>query len=141
MTQDEKLNKILFGYLHAETLRLSKDKKYAQLTFEFITNSIFENCEDWEKKYFKQRLFEDGYLKESGKGRGEPYLLTNSGKKFIQTGGYIKGRERQSLNDQLQNDILLTNKFARIAVIISILSLIVSAVALIKQLPVFLFRF
>jgi hypothetical protein len=113
MTHDEKLNSILNSYLFAETFRLKNDPKYSKLTFDFIITTQCKEIEDWEKEFLKERLFEDGYLKENGIGRGEPFLLTNSGKVFIQSGGYVKQRERQTTKDKLNDDNLKTNIFNR----------------------------
>jgi len=132
MTHDEKLNAILYKYLHAETLRLSNDPRYSKLTFDFIIKTQISDNELWEKDFLKDRLFEDGYLKENGIGRGEPYFITNSGIKFIQSGGYVKDRERLQLNYQIQKDTLKTNRFSRrhlnIGIFLTIIGIIVTIV-------------
>lgn len=121
MTHDEKLNSILHAYLYAETFRFGNDPRYLKLTFDFIVNTEIKGIEDWEKKFLKERLFEDGYLKENGHGRGEPYLITNAGKIFIQSGGYIKQLERQNIQDKLNTDNLKTNLFNRRNIILMLL--------------------
>lgn len=113
MTHDEKLNSILYKYLYAEKFRLENNPEYLKFTFDFIIKSQKDNTEKWEKEFLKERLFEDGYLKENGQGRGEPYILTHAGKKFIQAGGYLKERERENIHDEIQKDTLITNKFSR----------------------------
>jgi hypothetical protein len=72
MTHDERLNSILHKYLYAEVFRLENDPKYKKFTFDFIINSENEEIDKWEKEFLKERLFQDGYLKENGMGRGEP---------------------------------------------------------------------
>lgn len=113
MTHDEKLNSILYQYLYAEKFRLENDPEYFKFTFDFIIKSQKDNTEKWEKEFLKERLFEDGYLKENGQGRGEPYIITNAGKKFIQAGGYLKERESKNMYYEIQKDTLITNKSSR----------------------------
>ena len=131
MTHDQKLNAILNSYLYAEKLRLENDPEYKKLTFNFIVNAQIKEIEEWEKEFLKERLFEDGYLKENGSGRGQPYLLTNAGKAFIQSGGYVKQRERQCIQDEINKDNLRTNLFNRRNVVIMIiLTLIIVIISL-----------
>lgn len=121
MTHDKKLNAILNSYLFSEKFRLEKNPKYNKFTFEFIVNVQVKEIEEWEKEFLKERLFEDGYLKENGLGRGEPFLLTNAGKAFIQSGGYVRQRERQDIHDKLNEDNLRTNLYNRRNIIIMII--------------------
>lgn len=135
MTQNQKLDEILNAYLYAEKFRLSKDKNYQKFTFEFILKSEINDLEEWEHKFLKERLFDDGYLIESGIGRGEPFLLTNLGKKFIQSGGYVKHREQQTLSEEIQIDTLKTNLFSRrisiLSIVVGIISVLVAIFAII----------
>lgn len=135
MTHDEKLNAILNSYLYAETFRISNDPRYLKFTFDFVFKTQIKDHELWEKEFLKDRLFEDWFLKENGIGRGEPYLITNSGKKFNQSGGYVKDRERLHLDDQIQKDTLKTNRFSRrnsiLTIIFTIIGIIVSILAIV----------
>jgi hypothetical protein len=130
MTHDEKLNSILYKYLYAEKFRLENNPEYFKFTFDFIIKSQKDGTEKWEKEFLKERLFKDGYLIENGQGRGEPYIITNAGKKFIQEGGYLKERERKNIYDEIQKDTLKTNKLnrknSRLNIILLVLGIFVS---------------
>jgi predicted transcriptional regulator len=57
--------------------------------------------------------------------------ITQKGIKFIQNGGYKKERERMEMQDEMVLTTIESNKRSKSAIIISILSLVLSAAAII----------
>lgn len=131
MTHDEKLDRILNGLLSRTRKRIeNKGVDDERLTMEFICNTLFEkkDHEAWETEFLKRRLLSDGLIELKSFGDNELPEITDLGIKFIQNGGYKKERFDKSVESELRVQNLKNAKRSRIALFISILSLLLSAI-------------
>ncbi|MCF8258605.1 MAG: hypothetical protein K9J06_13695 [Flavobacteriales bacterium] len=124
MTHDQKLDAILNAYLYGQLLKLSNDPTYHKLTFALVVSRLAPDTESWELDFLRNRLLEDGYLKFSEFGDGEPMELTPKGIAFRQTSGYEKQRLAGELDNEIKIRTLKSLRQSTVALWISILSMI-----------------
>lgn len=131
MTHDEKLDAILNGLLSRVRTRIeNQGKDDNRLTLEFICNALFskKGHETWETEYLKRRLLSDGLIEFKSFGDYELPEITDLGIKFIQNGGYKKEKFDKNIENELRMLNLKNAKKSNIALIISIISLIMSVI-------------
>lgn len=125
MTHDETLDALLHCYAYAETLRLSKNGAYKNYIFRNIALSHNPDLSDWNIEFLKNRLFDDGFLKEAPYGDAEPYILTPEGIKAAQRGHYTKSTKKAEMEDEIDALTVRSLKDSRRALVISIVAFLV----------------
>jgi len=133
MTHYQKLDMILNVLLSRVPFRNTNTDYESNLTMEFLCTRLFanENLTDWEIKFLQDRLIDDKYIEMITVDNVLIPNITQKGIKFIQNGGYKKERERMEMQDEMVLTTIESNKRSKSAIIISILSLVLSAAAII----------
>ena len=131
MTHDEKLDKILYGLLSRIFTKIrnnGEDNK--RLTMDFICKTLFkeEGHEDWETEFLQRRLLSDGLIEFKRKEDLDLPEITDLGIKYIQNGGYTGERSNKKMEEDLKIQSLKNAKKSWIAIVISAISLILSAI-------------
>ena len=134
MTHYQKLDMLLNGLLSRVPYRntYTITKYESNLTMEFLCTTMFANekLTDWETKFIQDRLIGDEYVELITVDNVLVPNITQKGIKFIQNGGYEKEQERQKMHDEMVLTTIENNNRSKIAIIISIISLSLSAFAL-----------
>lgn len=131
MTHDEKLDAILHGLLSRIRTRIeNKGMDDERLTMQFICNALFEKKghELWETEFLERRLLSDGLIELKTFGDKQLPAITDLGIKFIQNGGYKNERFDKNIEKELRIQNLKNAKQSKIALVISIISLLLSAI-------------
>lgn len=131
MTHDEKLDKILYGLLSRISTKIrnnGEDDK--RLTMDFICKTLFkeEGHEDWETEFLQRRLLSDGLIEFKRKEDLDLPEITDLGIKYIQNGGYTRERSNKKIEEDLKIQSLKNAKKSWIAIVISAISLILTAI-------------
>lgn len=127
MTHDEKLDAILHGLLSRVRTRIENNGiDDERLTMQFICNALFKKKghELWETEFLERRLLSDGFIDL----KNELPEITDLGIKFIQNGGYKNERFDKNIEKELRIQNLKNAKRSTIAIVISIISLLLSAI-------------
>jgi len=137
MNQIEKLDKILtiLANIKSDDIFQEKDGYIMKDFCEKIKIELDDN----EEKILEARLISDGYIRYPHDSF-RIINITSKGIDFINTGGYkklnednIKKQNRESIELQLMNSNLTTNKWMKRGVILSlILSIIAIIISIIK---------
>ncbi len=131
MTHDEKLDKILYGLLSRISTKIkNNDEDNIRLTMDFICKTLFreEEHEDWETEFLQRRLLSDGLIEfKKNEGFDLP-TITDLGIKYIQNGGYTRERSNKKIEEELRIQTLKNAKKSWIAIAISMISLILTAI-------------
>ncbi|MDD2244841.1 MAG: hypothetical protein VB122_03310 [Erysipelotrichales bacterium] len=130
MTHFEKLDKLLNGLMSRIRIRLERNIDDKRLTFDFLCDALFKNegVEDWEKKFLQNRLISDGYIAFE-KFYDEPLpIITQKGIEFVQKGGYKKIKEKETLYEEVQISTIKSNNRSKWALIVSIVSVILTLI-------------
>jgi len=127
MTHPEKLNAILHILLNNQRAILEKKPIDKRMTFEFICKTVAEVTDKWEVEYLRNILLNDEYIKMGEFGDGEPPVITHTGIKFIQAGGYKKEAENRELESEIKRHTIKSLKRSRTSLLVSICAIIISA--------------
>ena len=125
MTHSEKLNRLLHVLLWTHRKVLTNQPVSTNITFTWLCKTVAEVTEEWEIEFIKQRLLTDGYIKMGDFGDGEPPVLTPTGIKFIQSGGYTREAKERELEQQIKEQTLKSLKRSNTALKISILAIVI----------------
>ncbi len=131
MTHNEKLDAILLGLLSRVRTRIEKKGiDDERLTLDFICKALFENKghEDWETEFLKRRLLSDGMIEFNLYENRELPDITDLGIKFIQDGGYKNEGFNKNLERELRLENLKSAKRSKIALVVSVISVLLSAI-------------
>ncbi|WP_099290963.1 hypothetical protein [Butyricimonas sp. Marseille-P3923] len=131
MTHDEKLDKILYGLLSRISTKIrnnGEDDK--RLTMDFICKTLFkeEGHEDWETEFLQRGLLSDGLIEFKRKEDLDLPEITDLGIKYIQNGGYTRKHSNKKIEEDLKIQTLKNAKKSWIAIVISVISLILTAI-------------
>ena len=131
MTHDEKLDKILYGLLSRISTKIGNNgEDDKRLTMDFICKTLFKKGghEDWETEFLQRRLLSDGLIEL--KRKEDLYLpeITDLGIKYIQNGGYTRKHSNKKIEEDLKIQTLKNAKKSWIAIVISVISLILTAI-------------
>ncbi len=108
--------------------QMSGNSENPKLTFDFLCDVLLkdEGIEDWEKQFLQNRLMSDGFLSfDIVKGISIPNI-TQKGIEFVQKGGYRKLQEKEKLFEEVQISTIKSNNRSKWALIVAILSLIIT---------------
>ena len=125
MIHAEKLNAILYILLDNQRKILAKSPIDKKLTFEFICNRVIEINELWELEFLKNILIKDGYVEQFESLKELP-IITHTGIKFIQDGGYNEIIKNKELDKKIKHETLKNFSLSKYAVGISLLSIIIT---------------
>lgn len=130
MTHDEKLDKILYGLLSRISTKIKNNgEDDKRLTMEFICKALFrEEHEDWETEFLQRRLSSDGLIEFKRKESLDLPEITDLGIKYIQNGGYTREHSNKKIEEDLKMQTLKNAKKSWIAIVISVISLILTAI-------------
>ena len=131
MTHDEKLDKILYGLLSRISTRIRNNGEDDQrLTMDFICKALFKEGEheDWETEFLQRRLLSDGLIEFKRKEDLDLPEITDLGIKYIQNGGYTREHSNKKIEEELKIQTLKNAKKSWIAIVISVISLIPTAI-------------
>lgn len=128
MTHVEKLDKILIGLMTRVKHRMSSNSDDSRLTFDFLCDVLLkdEGVENWEKQFLQNRLMSDGYLSFDAMNGVSLPSITQKGIEFVQKGGYRKLQEKEKLFEEVQISTIKSNNRSKWALIVAILSLIIT---------------
>jgi len=128
MSLYKKLDDVLFGLMYG----IANDKVKNMRIREVIRN-VAKDSTDWEVEHIYRLLLGAGYIERDVLDpNGEPHSITHQGKEFILAGGYQKQNERRALEDRIQKGTVESFKYGKLAFWISVLSLIIACIALMK---------
>ena len=129
MTLYEKMDAVLYGLMYGLVNTNVKSMKIRDLI-----RVVAKDSNDWEVEHIYDMLLGAGYIaRDSFHPSGEPYTITHQGKEFILAGGYQKQNELISLEHKIKTGTVESFKYGKFAFWISVLSLIVAIVALVKS--------
>ncbi len=128
MTHNQLLDVILSSYLVGYMLKKSNDPRYQKLTFKLVAKAMDPTIEEWNIGFLKDRLFSDGFLKIAEYGDEEPFELTAEGIKAAQQGWYKMTESDKEQDKKIKAETLKNLKRSKVALYISIISIISSAV-------------
>lgn len=131
MTHNEKLDAILYGLLSRIRTRIENEGMCDErLTMQFICNALFEKKghEDWETEFLERRLLSDRLIELKSFENKKLPVITDLGIKFIQNGGYKNEIFDKYIEKELRVQFLKNAKQTKIALLISIISLLLSAI-------------
>lgn len=95
---------------------------------------VAKDSDDWEVEHIYSLLIGAGYIaRDSFAPSGEPHSITHQGKEFILSGGYQKQNELRTLEHKIKTGTVESFKYGKYAFWISVLSLVVAVVALLKS--------
>lgn len=97
---------------------------------QFICNALFEKKghEPWETEFLERRLLSDGLIELKTFDNKELPVITDLGIKFIKNGGYKNERFDKNIEKELRIQNLKNAKQTKIALVISIISFLLSAI-------------
>lgn len=122
---DAVLNWLMYGLVN---------DKVKKLKIREVIRIVANDVDNREVELIYTMLLDGDYIaRNPNDPYGEPHFITHKGKEFILAGGYQKQNERRALDDQIQKGTVESFKYGKLAFWISVLSLIVACIALIKS--------
>lgn len=128
MTNNELLDAILYSYLYEYKLKLENSPEYKKLTFEYIAKAQDPDIEEWQLKFLRQTLINDGFIEPAKISGPEPYNLTPTGIKAAQTGWYKKTEKDLRTKKEITKQTLADLKRSKISLIVAILAFIIPTI-------------
>lgn len=128
VTHPQKLNSVLHVLLASQT-KLFADKPIEGIfTLAWICEKVAGAADEWEVRFISERLLNDGYVEIQLIGTWQKPVLTPSGIKFIQAGGYVQEVKERELDRQIKEQTLQSLKRSKTAITISIFAILVPSV-------------
>jgi hypothetical protein len=128
MTNNELLDAILNSYLYGLKLKFENSPEYKKLTFEFIAKAQNPDLEEWQLKFLRQTLINDGFIEPAKISGPEPYHMTPTGIKAAQTGWYKKTENDLRTKKEITKQTLADLKRSKISLIVAILAFIIPTI-------------
>jgi len=129
-TLEQKLDRIL-QLLKVRAFTKSIEPKFQNpITISLILNSNFGVTDDDEVEYITKILLDDGHIEPDKSGITGLYSITREGQKFADEVGYEKGRIDIDNKREIDRLTIKSLRRSKTSLWISILALIISALAL-----------
>lgn len=128
MTNNELLDAILYSYLVGIKLKFENSPEYKKLTFDFIAKAQDPDLEEWQLKFLRQTLINDGFIEPAKISGPEPYNLTPTGIKAAQTGWYKKTEKDLRTKEEITKQTLADFKRSKISLIVAIMAFIIPTI-------------
>jgi predicted transcriptional regulator len=129
-TLEQELDRIL-QLLKVRAFTKSIQPKFQNpMTISLILNSNFGVTDDDEVEYITKILLDDGHIEPDKSGIAGLYSITREGQKFVDEVGYEKNRIDIDNKREIDRLTIKSLKRSKTSLWISILALIISAIAL-----------
>jgi len=129
MTLYEKLDAVLYGLMYGIV-----NEKVQKLKIRDVIRIVAKDSANWEVEHIYELLLGAGYIERAQfSPSGDPHSITHKGKEFILAGGYKQQNAEQVLEHKIKTGTVDSFKYGKLAFWISVLSLIVACIALMKS--------